>query len=130
MADFRYRIYTDQANNLIRVDLRGTLTRSGIMSAVSEARDLAHQEERNLLYDMRAMEMPEGILLSEILTFVRTHTRLNSEEATKFRSASLVVKQLLSDEVWELYQYASRNAGLQWEFFTEEEQAIDWLCAD
>lgn len=130
MVDFRYRIYKDEPNKLIRVDVRGTLTRDGIVTAVAEARDQAYQEGLNLLYDMRAMEMPQGILLSEVLTFVRTHTRLNSEEATSIRSASLVVKQLLSDDVWELYQYASRNAGLQWQFFTEEKDAVDWLCAD
>ena len=128
MTEFRYKIYEDKETKLVRIDVSGTLTRSGVMSMVKEARERASAEDLNLLYDMRTMELPEGILLSEILTFVRTHTSLNNESAANLRSASLVVKQLLSDEVWEVYQYASRNAGLQWEFFTNEQQALDWLA--
>lgn len=127
MAEFRYEIYQDPKNHVLRIDVTGILTRDGVMSMVKEARELAHQGKLNLLYDMRTMDIPEGLLLSEILTFVRTHESLNDEAANSVRSASLVVKQLLSDEVWEIYQYASRNAGLQWEFFTEELEALKWL---
>lgn len=129
MTEFKYKIYRDKGTQLLRIDVSGTLTRNGFMAMVKAAREQAHKDSINLLYDMRTMELPEGILLSEILAFVRTHTSLNTAAAGKLRSASLVVKQLLSDEVWEVYQYASRNAGLQWEFFTDEQRAIDWLAA-
>lgn len=128
MTEFRYKIYQDNDTQLIRIDVSGRLTRGGFMSMVKEAREQAYTVNHNLLYDMRSMELPEGILLNEILSFVRSHASLNSEFAANLRSASLVVKQLLSDEVWEVYQYASRNAGLQWEFFTDEQQALNWLA--
>ena len=113
MAEFRYDIYQDPTNHILRIDVSGRLTRSGAMSMVKTARELAHKDGLNLLYDMRTMEMPKGILLNDILAFVRNHKSLNTEVASSVRSASLVVKQLLSDEVWEVYQYASRNAGLR-----------------
>lgn len=129
MTEFRYNIYQDKKTNLVRIDVSGTLTRNGVILMVKEAREQAHKARLNLLYDMRTMELPEGILLSEILAFVSSHASLNNESAANLRSASLVVKQLLSEEVWEVYQYASHNAGLQWEFFTDEQQALDWLAA-
>jgi hypothetical protein len=127
MAELKYDIYKGKDGGLLRIDVSGTLSRSGVMKMVTAAREQAYRENLNLLYDMRTMDLPDDILLSEILTFVRTHASLNSAKANSVRSASLVVKQLLSDEVWEVYQYASRNAGLEWEFFTEEQKAIDWL---
>ena len=127
MTDFRYKIYQDQNNELLRIDVSGTLNRSDFMRMVKDARERAYLDNQNLLYDMRTMELPEGILLSEILAFVRSHTSLNHERAGSLKSASLIVRHLLSDEVWEVYQYASRNAGLQWQFFTEDQAAINWL---
>lgn len=129
MAEFQYSIYKDKQNNLLRVNVSGLLTRGGAMSMVKQARESAYKDKLNLLYDMRAMQLPNGLKLSEIIDFVRNHESLNIDKASEIRSASLVISQLLSDEVWEVYQYASRNAGLQWQFFTEERSAIEWLIA-
>lgn len=127
MTEFSFQLDPDKTANLLRIKSEGTLDRAGFMSMVKHAREAAHKEHLNLLYDMRDLEMPEGILLSEVLTFVRTHTSLNDDRAPSVKSASLIGEELLGDEIWEVYKYASSNAGLAWQFFTDETKALSWL---
>lgn len=127
MTEFSFQIDPDEKFNILRIKSEGTLDRAGFMSMIKHARETAHQEQLNLLYDMRDLDLPKGILLSEILTFVRTHTSLNDDRAPSLKSASLIGEELLGDEIWEVYKYASSNAGLEWQFFTVEAEAVSWL---
>lgn len=130
MTAFRYDIYKDPQFSILRIKVTGTLTREGIASMVKSARQQACESKFNLLYDMRTMELPADLRLSEILNFVIHHESFRDEQTNKARSASLVVRQLLKEEVWELYHYAARNAGLDWQFFTREAEALVWLTED
>ncbi len=127
MTAFQYEIYQDPQESVLRIRVTGMLTREGIAGMVQNARQQAGRNRLNLLYDMRAMELPAGLRLSEILSFVMTHKSLSHKPTDSARSASLITKQLLKEEVWELYSYATRNAGLEWQFFIRESDALAWL---
>ncbi len=127
MTEFNFQINVDREANLLRIKAEGALDKGRFMSMIKQARETAHQDQLNLLYDMRDLNLPAGILLSDVLTFVRTHSSLNDEKASSLRSASLIGEELLGDEVWEVYKYASQNAGLDWQFFTDEAEALIWL---
>jgi|MEHZ01.3.fsa_nt_MEHZ010971673.1_2 hypothetical protein len=127
MSEFKFQIDPDKSTEFLSIKAEGTLDRGGFMRMVKHAREMAYQEQLNLFYDMRDLDFPEGILLSDVLTFVRTHTSLNDDKASSLKSASLIGKELLGDEIWEVYKYASNNAGLEWQFFTDEAEALSWL---
>lgn len=127
METFLFDIEKDAERELVRVNARGPLSREGFIRMVTEARQLAHEVHWPLLYDMREMYLPDDILLNEILSFVKSSSSLNTAEARTIRSASLVLRELLSDEIWEVYRYASESAGLLWAFFTSEQDAVEWL---
>lgn len=114
-------------HKILSIQIFGSLERESFMQMISEAREQAHRENLNLLYDMRNMSLPENISFKELFAFASTHPMLNRQCATELRSASLLSQQLLAEDIWDLYQYASQNVGLQWMFFVDRGQALDWL---
>lgn len=130
MGHFVFEIRLSPERDYIRVDCCGLLNRESFVRMVSEARQVSMGEQLPILYDMRPMRLPADIRLSEVLAFVQNSANLNNPLARSLKSASLAVPEVLTDEVWDIYGYAAQNAGLQWAFFTEEQDALRWLCGD
>ena len=126
MESFSFSIERDNQQGFLRVHCSGAMRRAGFVTMVTRARAEAHRLQCHLLYDMRLLRLPDDIQLSELLVFVQSGV-LDQELARAFKSASLVIPELLADEIWDIYGYASQLAGLRWEFFTDESLAAAWL---
>ena len=113
----------------MRINVYGAFEREPFMDMISQARYQAHNQMLNLLYDMRSMSLSQDISFKELFAFASTHPMLNIKRATELRSASLLSRDMLAEDIWDLYEYASRNAGLKWMFFVEEKQALAWLAS-
>ena len=137
MTKFRYQIEVEtlksskddsgQPEMILRIEVFGALDRVPFMQMISEAREYAHRENLNLLYDMRNMTLPENISFKELFAFASTHPMLNCKRATELRSASLLSPELMAEDIWDLYQYTSQNVGLKWMFFVDHAKALAWL---
>ena len=127
MSEFKFQIDPDKSTEFLSIKAEGPLDKGSFMDMVKHTREMAHQEQLNLFYDMRDLDLPKGISLSDVLTFVRTHTSLNDDKVSSLKSAPLTGKELLGDGIWEVYKYASNNAGLEGQFFTDEAEALSRL---
>ncbi len=125
MESFLFTVHCDNTRQLVWTTATGPLSREGFIRMVTAARRHSGELGWPLLYDMRQMYLPDQLLLNEVISFVKGS--LGNDGVRQVRSASLVVRELLGEEIWDIYRFASRLAGLEWALFTDEQQAIRWL---
>jgi hypothetical protein len=119
----KFNIEVDDEYRIIRVTYEGTLDILTANKLANEARSIAHNLGYNLLYDMQNSLLKAS--LTEMYLFPRKHELLVKPEAGRVKSATII--SLRDERDWGFYEITSRNAGLNFRIFNNEEDALKWL---
>lgn len=119
-----YRIDLDHQQQLVRVFYQGAIDLATAAAMTTDARELANQHGYQLLYDLRNARLAAS--LTAVGEFPANYVSMVTASYPDLASANLISPDDNLD-YWQFYGRACQTAGVVWQAFFTEEEALQWL---
>lgn len=121
----KYDIQENSEKKILYCSLEGVPVIKEAISLALALRKKASESGFNVFYDARKMSVPTSVMPA--YDFSTQLSSLLSSSVERSVKVAFLYEPGQKDEHWAFWENVSVNRGLQFQVFTEEEKALDWL---